>query len=176
MLILTAFSRLRRANRPLAALWKTPGVWNAPPARLARARFPRFISATGMALGLAMAPLPGAAADVQRQAWTVATGRTVVLAEYYEIQESGCRAMRAPPVVVKARPTLGKLVINTTTGQVDKPGRCRHIQVPVTRVLYHAGDEPGQDSFGWEIFFQARELGTRAVQGSATLTRQAAPR
>ncbi|OZI61249.1 hypothetical protein CAL28_18130 [Bordetella genomosp. 11] len=93
-----------------------------------------------------------------------------MLAEYYEIQESGCRAMRAPPVIVKTRPTLGKLVVNTTTGQASRSAKCRHVQVPVTRVLYHAGDRPGQDAFAWEIFFQARDLGTRAVQGSATVT------
>lgn len=95
-----------------------------------------------------------------------------MLAEYYEIQESGCRAMRAPPVIIKTRPTLGKLVVNTTTGQARKSARCAHVQVPVTRVLYHSGSEPGRDTFGWEIFFQSRDLGTRSVQGSATVTRQ----
>ncbi|AOB33765.1 hypothetical protein AKI39_15485 [Bordetella sp. H567] len=119
-------------------------------------------------------PAPAVRADEapQRLSWTVGTSSTVVLAEYYEIQESDCRAMRAPPVVVKARPTLGKLVINTTTGQASQSAKCRHVQVPVTRVLYHAGTEAGRDSFSWEIFFQARDLGTRSVQGSATLTRR----
>lgn len=98
-------------------------------------------------------------------------GKTVVLAEYYEIQESDCRALRAPPVIIKTRPTLGKLVVNTTTGQADKTAKCRHVRVPVTRVLYHAGMAPGRDDFGWEIFFQARQLGTQSVQGAATITR-----
>jgi hypothetical protein len=169
---LTAFSTLRRAL-PL------PKAIRTAPARLIavlRARpgaaLPRFFSATGLAVLLAFPPVMSRAEDAQRQTWTVGTGKVVVLAEYYEIQESDCRAMRAPPVVVKTRPTLGKLVINTTTTLAEKPAKCRHVSVPVTRVLYHAGQEPGHDAFGWEIFFQSRELGTRSVQGTATLTRQ----
>lgn len=131
----------------------------------------RFFSATGLAVLLAFPPAVTRAADkTQHQAWTVETGKTVVLAEYYEIQEADCRAMRAPPVIVKTRPALGKLVINTTTALAGKTAKCRHVQVPVTRVLYRAGDEPGRDTFGWEIFFQSRELGTQSVQGSATVT------
>jgi hypothetical protein len=121
-----------------------------------------------------LASLPGkpsyAADGGQGQTWAIQAGKSLVLARYYEIQESDCRAMRAPPVVVKVRPTLGKLVINTTTELADKPAKCRHVKVPVTRVLYQAGTQPGPDPVGWQIFFQSRELGTQSVQGTATVT------
>uniref|UniRef100_UPI0039F021E7 hypothetical protein n=1 Tax=Bordetella sputigena TaxID=1416810 RepID=UPI0039F021E7 len=139
-----------------------------------RARAARYFSATTLALLAGLPAAPRAEAS-QRNSWTVGAGSTTVLAEYYEIQESDCRAMRAPPVIVKTRPAQGKLVINTTMGQADKPAKCRHVQVPVTRVLYHAGAQPGRDAVGWEIFFQSRELGTRALQGTVTVTGRQAP-
>jgi hypothetical protein len=111
-----------------------------------------------------------AADETQQRSWTVAPGKTVILARYYEIQESDCRAMRAPPVVIKTKPALGKLVINTTTELADKPSKCRHVKVPVTRVTYHAGTEAGRDTFSWQIFYQSRQLGTQSVQGTATIT------
>lgn len=177
VLILIAFSTSGPTTAPTRPTCAPVGThWDdAPAVRLARCR--RFFSATAVAVLLSF-PAPAVRADEapQRQSWTVGTGKTVVLAEYYEIQEADCRAMRAPPVIIKTRPTLGKLVVNTTTGQAGKSAKCRHVQVPVTRVLYHAGLEPGRDSFAWEIFFQARELGTRTVQGSATLTHQPSDR
>ncbi len=100
------------------------------------------------------------------------TGKTVVLAEYYEIQESDCRAMRAPPVVIKTRSTLGKLVVNTTTGQAGNIG-----QVPArpgagdARAL-PCGRGAGARHLRLGDFLPGARLGTRSVHGSATLTRQ----
>ncbi|WP_143277449.1 hypothetical protein [Bordetella genomosp. 9] len=171
---MTAFS----TTSPARGLWRT-GIAALDAGRRClgagvRARQARYFSATSLAL---LCCLPGLlrAEDSQRGGWTVGAGSTTVLAEYYEIQASDCRALRAPPVVVKTRPTQGKLVINTTTGQADKPAKCRNVQVPVTRVLYHADSRPGRDAVGWEIFFQSRELGTRSVQGTVTVTARQPP-
>jgi hypothetical protein len=139
--------------------------------------FQRFFFATGMAALLAFQPVEAHAADdTQQRSWTVAPGKTVVLARYYEIQESDCRAMRAPPVVIKTKPALGKLVINTTTELADKPSKCRHVKVSVTRVTYHAGTEAGHDTFSWQIFYQSRKLGTQTLQGTAIITPQTSGR
>jgi hypothetical protein len=175
VLILITFSTFygHRAPSPPSSAGGKPRTHpgRRQPGRPFRATEVRFFFATGFALMLACAPgRPYAAQGTQHQSWTVATGKMAVLAEYYEIQESGCRALRAPPVVIKARPALGKLVVNTTTALADKTSRCRHVKVPVTRVLYHAGSQPGRDAFAWEIFFQSRELGTRSVQGAVTVT------
>ncbi|CAM3443458.1 hypothetical protein BOSP111201_05125 [Bordetella sputigena] len=174
MLILTPLS----TTRPPRALGNALNAGVAAPRAGAaggwRARAARYFSATTLALLAGLPAAPRAEAS-QRNSWTVGAGSTTVLAEYYEIQESDCRAMRAPPVIVKTRPAQGKLVINTTMGQADKPAKCRHVQVPVTRVLYHAGAQPGRDAVGWEIFFQSRELGTRALQGTVTVTGRQAP-
>jgi hypothetical protein len=116
------------------------------------------------------------AADVQRQAWQVAAGAPVVLARYYEIQASDCRAMRAPPVAVTTRPVLGKLVVNTISALATEPAKCRHVKVPVTQVVYHPTATGGQDAVGWRVYFQSRELGTRPVQGTVTIGPRTPPR
>ncbi|ARP82395.1 hypothetical protein CAL12_17270 [Bordetella genomosp. 8] len=169
MLILTAFSTTRPIRGLRTALIATLAALGQSRSAGACGPLPRYFSATSLAL---LCCLPGVlhAEGAQRGSWTVGAGSTTVLAEYYEIQGSDCRALRAPPVVIKTRPTQGKLVINTTTGQADKPAKCRNVEVPVTRVLYHAGPQLGSETVGWEIFFQSRELGTRSVQGTVTVT------
>jgi hypothetical protein len=118
---------------------------------------------------------PAHAADAQRQAWQAAPGTPVVLARYYEIQASDCRAMRAPPVAVTTRPVLGKLVVNTFSALATEPAKCRHVKVPVTQVVYHPTATGGQDAVAWRVYFQSRELGTRSVEGTVTISPRTPP-
>lgn len=143
-----------------------PG-WAPGPARLRDF----FATALGtlLVLALALACSNIYAAEAQRRTWHVSSDQPVVLETYYEIQESDCRAMRAPPVIITTRPVLGKLVVNTTSGLADKTPKCRHVKVPVTRVVYQPGPTPGRDDFGWQIYFQARDLGTQSVKGTAVI-------
>jgi hypothetical protein len=106
----------------------------------------------------------------RQQTWTVPPGRATVLASYYEILDSNCKALRAPPVVLTTRPALGSLSLNTTVVLADNPASCRHVRVPVTQVLYQAGKQPGTSSAAWEVHFQSRNLGTRRVQGTVTVS------
>jgi hypothetical protein len=173
VLILSAFSttptsadhfvpaQRRPLDRCAASLWAE---------RVLRGRIKkRYFYATSMAVWLALCPCKAHAADEQRQAWRVTGGTPRVLARYYEIQGSDCRAMRAPPVAITTRPVLGKLVVNTISELATQPAKCRHVKVPVTQVVYHPDASGGQDVVGWRVYFQSRELGTRSVQGTVTI-------
>jgi hypothetical protein len=111
----------------------------------------------------------GAGAD-RSQTWTVPPARATVLASYYEILDSNCKPLRAPPVVLTTRPAQGSISLNTTTMLADNPASCRHVRVPVTQVLFQAGKPASPSNVAWEVHFQSRNLGTLRVQGTVTVS------
>lgn len=143
-----------------------------------RSKRPRFLCPAVLGFGL-LAACGSAQADraadqprnrLTTQAWIVPTNKATVLASYYEVLDSNCRPLRSPPIVITARPAIGSLTISTTVGQADSPSQCRYVRVPVTQVLYQAGNRAGTDAFAWEVRFQSRNLGTLRVQGGVTVT------
>ena len=82
----------------------------------------------------------------------------MVLASYYELSFTGCRALSPPRVVITQQPTLGKLIVVRSQGlaRTSSP-RCAvsDISLPVSQVLYQA-DKPGIDAMAWSVKFQGR--------------------
>jgi hypothetical protein len=109
------------------------------------------------------------AGPLARQAWTVPQGKPTILASYYEIQESNCMALRAPPVILKTRPAQGSLSLNKTFMLAENPPQCRHVRVPVTQVIYQAHRAVGTSQAAWDVHFQSRSLGTRQIAGTITV-------
>lgn len=85
-------------------------------------------------------------------------GQQVVLASYYEVSPSGCRALSAPRVTVTQKATLGKVIVMRTEGvaRISDP-RCvvSALKLPVAQVVYQA-DKPGVDTMAWEVRYQER--------------------
>lgn len=137
--------------------------------RLPRCRLARHAALLSCALAVS-SPGETLADTLTREAWTVPRGEPTVLATYYEIQESNCMALRAPPVTLKTRPAQGSLSLNRTFILAENPPRCRHLRVPVTQVIYQPREATGTSQAAWDVHFQSRSLGTRQVIGTITVT------
>ncbi|HEY0296192.1 MAG TPA: hypothetical protein VGC69_12740 [Bordetella sp.] len=107
---------------------------------------------------LAAAALAAAAPALADDIPPLAPGQQMVLANYYELSATGCRALNPPRVVITQQPALGKLIVVRTRGTANTSSpRCAvsTMSLPISQVLYQA-DKPGLDTMAWAIKFQAR--------------------
>jgi len=124
-----------------------------------RARFICPLLLAGLSGGTVAQPAPVAA----ELATTVAAGREIVLASYYEVHPGSCRPLRAPLVRVTAPPRLGSITVVRSQQVPVKAGRCQTVAAPLVQVRYRAS-RSGTDSLAWDVAYQDRATGTQRAR------------
>jgi hypothetical protein len=117
------------------------------------------LTARRLLLAVAIAPaalgaIPALADDIA----PLVPGQQMVLASYYELSRTGCRALSPPRVTITKPAALGKVIVVRTEGLVNTSlQQCavRTMNLPIMQVVYQA-DKPGFDTMAWSVQYQAR--------------------